>query len=111
MAFTVTLEVEVKTSATIALALATALSGSLAAYAQTELPTVHHHYRVHHHHHHDVAPNSAMTSDRAGVAIESAPPQPNPIFRPYAHPGDGDNDGLSRDPDDCMKGCIGGNPQ
>jgi hypothetical protein len=31
-------------------------------------------------------------------------------FKPYAHPGDGDNDGLSRDPDDCMKGCIDGNP-
>ena len=30
--------------------------------------------------------------------------------KPYAHPGNGDNDGLSRDPDDCMKGCIGGNP-
>jgi len=31
-------------------------------------------------------------------------------FKPYAHPGDGDDDGLSRDPDDCNKGCIGGNP-
>jgi hypothetical protein len=32
------------------------------------------------------------------------------MFRPYANPGDGDDDGLSRDPDDCNKGCIGGNP-
>ncbi len=32
------------------------------------------------------------------------------MFKPYAHPGDGDDDGISRDPDDCMKGCIGGNP-
>jgi len=31
-------------------------------------------------------------------------------FTPYPHTGDGDNDGLSRDPDDCNKGCIGGNP-
>ena len=37
-----------KTSTAIALALATSLSGSLAAYAQTEQPTVHHHYHVHH---------------------------------------------------------------
>jgi hypothetical protein len=34
------------------------------------------------------------------------------MFKPYAAPGDGDGDGdgLSRDPDDCNKGCIGGNP-
>jgi hypothetical protein len=31
-------------------------------------------------------------------------------FTPYPHTGDGDNDGLSRDPDDCNKGCIDGNP-
>ena len=40
-------EGEVKTSTTIALALATVLSGSLAAYAQTEQPTPYHHYHVH----------------------------------------------------------------
>ena len=40
-----------------------------------------------------------------------APTQAQPHWgRPYAHPGDGDNDGLSRDPDDCNKGCIDGNP-
>jgi hypothetical protein len=102
----------VKTSTTIALALAAALSGSLAAHAQTEPTTVQHHYHHHAvHHHHYVAQNPAVTSDRAGVAIESAPPQANQMFKPYANPGDGDEDGLSRDPDDCMKGCIGGNPQ
>ena len=46
-------EGEVKTSTIIALALATALSGSLAAYAQTEQPTIHHHSSrsspLHHH--------------------------------------------------------------
>ncbi len=52
----------------------------------------------------------------AGPAVQqpAPPPAPQPwwssIFKPYAHPGDGDNDGLSRDPDDCNKGCIGGNP-
>ena len=32
------------------------------------------------------------------------------MLKPYPHPGDGDDDGLSRDLDHCMKGCIGGNP-
>jgi hypothetical protein len=110
----------VKTSSIVALALAMALSGSLAAAAQTEQPTVHHHYRhnypshhtVHHHaaaHGQARAPESMAASQRPGEAVES--PQPNQMFRPYANPGDGDEDGLSSDPDDCMKGCIGGNPQ
>ncbi len=50
------------------------------------------------------------TSERAGAAIEGAPSRPDQMFQPYAAPGDGDDNGLSRDPDDCMKGCIGGNP-
>jgi hypothetical protein len=55
-----------------------------------------------------------------GAHPTHAAPAPTPKRRPvpaansgnsgYAHPGDGDNDGLSRDPDDCNKGCIGGNP-
>ena len=94
-----------KKSTTIALALATSLSGSLAAYAQTERPTVRHHDRRHHHLAHTPP---APIAQRPGE--ESAPPQTNPMFKPYARPGEGDNDGLSRDPDDCMKGCIGGNP-
>jgi hypothetical protein len=103
----------VKTSTTTALALAMALSAPLAASAQTEPPTVHHH--VHHHHRHDVAhnpapiPESTAAAQRPGEVVES--PQPNQMFKPYAQPGEGDDDGLSRDPDDCMKGCIGGNPQ
>jgi hypothetical protein len=39
-----------------------------------------------------------------------APTTPlDPAFKPFP-PGQGDSDGLSRDPDDCDKGCIGGNP-
>jgi hypothetical protein len=98
----------VKTSIPIALALATSLSGSLAAYAQTEQPTVHHHH-VHRHYHygaHNPAP--VPIAQQPGEVV--APPQTNQMFKPYAHPGEGDDDGLSRDPDDCMKGCIGGNP-
>jgi hypothetical protein len=96
------LEGEVKTSTTIALA--ALLLGSPAAYAQTEQPSLYHHYQVHRGHgpqpHHFVAHNPAP----------APAPQTNQMFKPYPHPGDGDNDGLSRDPDDCMKGCIGGNP-
>ena len=100
-----------KASTTIALA--TLLSSPLATHAQAE-PTVHHHYHVHHHHHHDVAHSPALAPESTGAAqrpevVES--PQLNQMFRPYAQPGEGDDDGLSRDPDDCMKGCIGGNPQ
>ncbi len=91
-----------KTSATIALTFAALLSASLAASAQTQQPTVHRHP---HHHHYVAAPPAASTEP-----VESAPPQINQMFRPYAHPGDGDSDGLSRNPDDCNKGCIGGNP-
>jgi hypothetical protein len=49
----------------------------------------------------------APTSERRVPAAQGAPLN---WFKPYAHPGDGDNDGLSRDPDDCNKGCIDGNP-
>ena len=98
-----------KTSTIIALALTASLSGSLAVYAQTEQPTVHHRYPLHHHHHY-VAHNPAAPPIAQRPGEESAPPQTNQMFRPYAHPGEGDDDGLSRDPDDCMKGCIGGNP-
>ncbi len=102
-----------KTAAGIALALATALLGSRAAYAQTEQPIVHHHYRAHHTvRHHTLAHGPAMApvAQRPGEPVESVPPQTNEMFKPYAAPGDGDENGLSRDPDDCNKGCIGGNP-
>ena len=49
----------------------------------------------------------APTSERRVPAAQGAPLN---WFKPYAHPGDGANDGLSRDPDDCNKGCIDGNP-
>lgn len=100
-----------KTSATIALTFAALLSASLAASAQTEQPTVRRHHRVHQHHHY-VAPSAVpgAVAQQPG-AVESGPPQTGQMFRPYAHPGEGDDDGLSRDPDDCMKGCIGGNPE
>ena len=105
-----------KTSTTIALALAVALSGSLAAHAQTEQPTAHHHthhYAPHNTVHHTVARGPAMAP--ASVVVAPAPQAgPFGLALPHIAPypdNQGDEDGLSRDPDDCMKGCIGGNPQ
>ncbi len=37
-----------------------------------------------------------------------APVASEPLLRPYPE-GQGDTDGLSRDPEDCDRGCIGGN--
>ena len=100
-----------KTSTTIALALATVLSGSLAAYAQTEQPTPYHHHHVHrfqgpHHtvHHHFVAHNPAEAPAAQATPFGFALPH----IAPYPD-GKGDEDGLSEDEDDCNKGCIDGN--
>ena len=111
-----------KTSTTIALTLAALMLWPLAAFAQTDQPApyrhdpVHRYHRPHHTVHHRLvahnpaeAPAPAAAQPPAG-AVESGPPATNQMFKPYAHPGEGDDDGLSRDPDDCMKGCIGGNP-
>jgi hypothetical protein len=44
------------------------------------------------------------------AAVPSAPAASQSGFlRPYPE-GQGDTDGLSRDPEDCDRGCIGGNP-
>ena len=98
------------TSMTIALALVMALSGTRA-YAQTEQPNAHHHthhYAPHHTvHHHTVAHGPAM----APAGVVAAPfGLALPHIAPYPD-NQGGEDGLSLDPDDCMKGCIGGNPQ
>jgi hypothetical protein len=105
----------VKTSTTIALTLAALMLGPLAAFAQTDQPApyrhdpVHRYHRPHHIVHHRLVAHNPAEAPAAGPA-GSPPPATNPMFKPYAHPGEGDDDGLSRDPDDCMKGCIGGNP-
>jgi hypothetical protein len=106
----------VKTS--IALALATLLSGSLAAYAQTEQPTPYHHYQVHRYHgphrtvhHHFVAHNPAE-APAAVVATPAPQAAPFGLALPHIAPypdGKGDEDGMSEDQDNCNKGCIDGN--
>ena len=95
------------TSMTVALALVMALSGTRA-YAQTEQPNAHHHthhYAPHHMVHRHTAPAPVATAPQAGpfgLALPHIAPYPD---------NQGGEDGLSLDPDDCMKGCIGGNPQ
>jgi hypothetical protein len=66
--------------------------------------------RHHHHGRHVTHAAPAPTAERPVPAAESRPDTSHSLFQPYAHPGEGDDDGLSRDPDECMKGCIGGNP-
>jgi hypothetical protein len=109
----------VKALSTVALVFATALSASFAAHAQTEQATVHRHNHFRHYHppHHTVHHSyvahgsaSALIARRPGEPIESGPTETNQIFRPYAQPEEGDSNGLSSDPNDCNKGCIGGNP-
>jgi hypothetical protein len=63
--------------------------------------------RHHRHGRHETHAAPAPTSERP---FPAPPDRFYSPFKPYAHPGDGDNDGLSRDPDDCNKGCIDGNP-
>jgi hypothetical protein len=55
--------------------------------------------------------NMPATQPTAGQNPAVATPAPvasQPLLRPYPE-GQGDTDGLSRDPDDCDRGCIGGN--
>jgi hypothetical protein len=87
------LENKMKRSTALALAFAFSLAGPLAAFAIEEnVPQVHHHYRVHHHHHH------ATTNLPAVAAALAKPLAPTTVKN--------DSDGLSRDGEDCNKGCL-----
>ncbi len=68
-----------------------------------------HKHRFHAHHAYK-AVQSGKIEPRSTAQI---PAEPAPSFFPHIAPtirGQGDTDGLSRNPDDCNKGCIGGNP-
>ena len=87
------------------LGLAVALTLVASAAAAIENAPVRHHR--HHHRHQTTQPatnSSAPAAQNGNLDTIRSP------LKPYPHPGDGDNDGLSRDPDDCNKGCIDGNP-
>ncbi len=62
----------------------------------------------HHPRHHRVTPHSGRRP-HTEVQPQASPPL-IPSMTPFKHPGEGDNTGLSRNPDDCDTGCIGGNP-
>jgi hypothetical protein len=53
-------------------------------------------------------PNRLAAHQPSGV-VSPASTTSQPLLRPYPE-GQGDTDGLSRNPDDCDRGCIGGNP-
>ena len=65
--------------------------------------------RHHRHGRHVTHTAPAPTSERRVPAAESRSlDRFHSPFNPYARPGDGNNDGLSRDPNECNKGCIDG---
>ncbi len=70
----------------------------------------HHVHHVYHHAHRAVVPAPVAQNAPAPVAPGAAPGLPSffPHIAPYPD-GKGDEDGLSENPDDCNKGCIGGN--
>jgi hypothetical protein len=87
------------------LGLAVALTIVASAAAAIENAPVRHHRHHERHHATQPAPNRPAPAAQNGNLDTIRSP-----LKPYPHPGDGDNDGLSRDPDDCNKGCIDGNP-
>jgi hypothetical protein len=71
--------------------------------------TVHHHYHHHRHIHHHPVHRVAPPAPEAPEAVAPLAPRIGPYPSDRGDPGD--TEGLSTDPDDCAKGCIGGNPQ
>ena len=86
-----------KVSRTIAFILATAITAPAAAYAieETATPVVHH---VHHRHH------AASAHKTAPELATAAPAEAKPVPRTAVQ---NNSDGLSTDPEDCNKGCLG----
>jgi hypothetical protein len=73
-----------------------ATAPALAAVSSGDPGPIHRYRHPHHHAHKPVEPEA--------VAPKASPPvAPSPW-------GESDPDGLSRNQDDCNKGCIGGNP-
>jgi len=68
-----------------------------------------HHHRVYRHLHRAVEPVAVAPNAKARVPPPGPAPTPFPNVAPYPN-NQGDEDGLSRDINDCNKGCIGGNP-
>jgi len=90
-----------RSNACLVVAMCTVLAVSTAWATESAAPRHHRHGR----HVTHAAPKRPVPAAESGPVDTFHSP-----FKPYPHSGDGDNDGLSRDPDECMKGCIGGNP-
>jgi hypothetical protein len=103
-------EHDMKRAMVIGLTLASALAIPALAQ-QTDAPVVtrHVHHHIHHVYHHLYgAPETAIAPNATAQVAPFGPPA-IPFVAPYPK-GVGDEDGLSRNVDDCNKGCIGGNP-
>jgi hypothetical protein len=95
-------------SAATALAVGVILGAPIAANAYDGTTSIHKH-RFHGHH----AYKAVQTEKIGPGSAAQSPAEPAPSFFPHTAPnlrGQSDTDGLSRNPDDCNKGCIGGNP-
>jgi hypothetical protein len=91
-------------NACLVVAMYAVLAVSAAGATESAAPGHHRHGR------HVTHTAPAPTSERRVPAAESGSRDRfHSPFKPYARPGDGNNDGLSRDPDECNKGCIDGN--
>ena len=91
-----------RASATIPVAVGVILAATIAANAYDGATTIHRH-RAH-------ARHAYAPFQTGRIAPRLTPAQDFfPHIAPY-QPGQGDTDGLSRNPEDCNKGCIGGNP-
>ena len=88
-----------KRSRTLAVAFAISLAGPHAAYATEESATPAHHHRYPVHHHHVAAHKSVPAASTAQSAAALGKPVAPPAVQ-------NDSDGLSRDPEDCMMGCL-----
>lgn len=88
-----------KRSRTLALAFAISLAGPIATFATEESAAPVHHDLRHIRHHH-------VTAQKAHPAVSTAHSGPAPA-KPVTPPAvQNDSDGLSRDPEDCMMGCL-----
>jgi len=77
--------------------------------AENAVVTPAHHHHVYRHIHRTTGPVEIVPNASALAPAPHAPQSWFPYIAPYP-PGQGDSDGLSRDINDCNKGCIGGNP-
>jgi hypothetical protein len=89
----------------VALSCASALSPSVVAAETLPPAKLHGAHAPHHLVHGSVAPPAAGQAPNAAVPPFSWITQLFPSVKPYP-PGQGGADGLSRNVDDCNKGCI-----